>query len=161
MNRPYIRRWHFALEILGFVLILASLAYAIYLAVTVKEPVPVRIGFDGTVTDYGSAAFALFLPIIMLLTNVLLFCILHFSNPAKWNNVVKVTPANAPFIFQDESELFTEIEALFGVYSLFFTLTYLEDSRIGLFGTIVMIIVLFAFCGANIAKTIRHGKITG
>ena len=161
MNRPYIKLWHFVLEILGFVLILASLIYAIYLAVTVKEPVPVRIEFDGTVTDYGSASFVLFMPITMLLTNVLLFCVLHFSNPAKWNNLVKVTPANAPYIHMDESELFAEIEALFGVYTLFFTLTFLTNTQFDLWGTIVMVVVLFVLCGVNIAKTFKHGKITG
>lgn len=161
MNRSYIKLWHFILEMVGFVTCLASLIYAIVIAVTVKTPVPTNITFDGTVTEYGSATFVIFMPITMLVTNVLLFVILHFSNPAKWNTVVKVTPANSMLVFGDESELFAEIEAIFGVYSLFFTITFLADSRYGLWSSIIMVVALFALCGVNIAKTIKHGKIKG
>ena len=161
MNKPYIKLWHFILEIQGYVILLISIIYGIAFAVSTEGEVPTHFQMDGTVDGYGSPATLLILPVVMLFCNVMMSVILHFMNPKSWNMVVKPTEANALYLYTDVSELMVEMEFIFSVYSLVYMLTIDKSSVITGIATGVMLVLMFGAIGLNIAKSIRHGKITG
>ena len=78
------------LEILSWVLMLASLLIAIIGSVTLKGPIAIHFDGKGNPNGYGSPASMLLLPIIMMVTNGTVSLIGHFLDPSAWNMPFKV-----------------------------------------------------------------------
>ena len=81
-NRNYYTRFHMILEILSWVLMLASLLIAIIGSVTLKGPIAIHFDGKGNPNGYGSPASMLLLPIIMMVTNGTVSLIGHFLDPS-------------------------------------------------------------------------------
>lgn len=158
MNRTYIRLWHFVVEILSYVLLVASFIVCIRFIVTSTGDVPTHFTLSGEPDGYGPAAVYIIMPVAMFLCNLTLSLLMHFSNPGKWNLPVKPTPANENLIFSDVAELFVIMEFILSLYSLIYMVT-INNNRLSLVSTCGMLLAITVAIGVNITKTIRHGKM--
>ncbi|MGN0386468.1 MAG: DUF1648 domain-containing protein [Lachnospiraceae bacterium] len=121
MNKNILSRYHALIEILGFVLILASFAVAIA-AMASGEMIPSHYDFAGNVTDYSKPGFLIMMPIVMLISNGSMSLILHFMSFSSWSMPVKVKPGRERAVYGCVGYMIAIMELLFGIFSLAFTL---------------------------------------
>ena len=121
MNKNILTRYHVMIEILGFVLILASFAVAIA-AMASGEMIPSHYDFAGNVTDYSKPGFLIMMPIVMLISNGTMSLILHFVSFSSWNMPVKVKPGRERAVYGCVGYMLAIMELLFGIFTLAFTL---------------------------------------
>lgn len=120
MNKVYIKKVHFIIEILSFVMILGGIIFVIVYASTHPGEMPVHFDMDGNPDEYGSPWTFVFFPISMLVFNGILFVCLHFVNPKNWNVGVTVTATNAVYLYSDISLMLSLLELSSGIYTLGF-----------------------------------------
>lgn len=120
MNKVYIKKVHFIMEILSYVMILGGIIFVIVYASTHPGDMPVHFDIDGNPDEYGSPWTFVFFPISMLVFNGIFFVCLHFVNPKNWNVGVTVTATNAVFLYSDISLMLSLLELSSGIYTLGF-----------------------------------------
>lgn len=121
MNKNILTRYHVMIEILGFVLILASFAVAIA-AMASGKVIPSNYDFAGNVTDYSKPGFLIMMPIVMLISNGTMSLILHFVSFSSWSMPVKVKPGRERAVYGCVGYMIAIMELLFGIFTLAFTL---------------------------------------
>lgn len=122
MRKPYITKIHIILEILSYVLIIASFMIAIIGVNILPEEIPTHYDLSGNVDGYGSPAVLFGMPVTILLCNLITSLIAHFMNPAYWSMPVKVKEAKKIILYKDVVSLVVAMELEFAVFTLVFTI---------------------------------------
>lgn len=157
MNKPYIKKSHFIIELLGTVLILAAISVAIYGMVTITGEIPTHYDAAGNVDGYGSPAILLLLPITMLFTNALIGLILHFMPTSMWNMPTKIKEGREIVVFSDVSWMMTLLEFIVGAFTLVATI-FFTHSQIVFVAAMFLVVLTFVVIGIGIARMIKHNK---
>ena len=159
-NRNYYTRFHMILEILSWVLMLASLLIAIIGSVTLKGPIAIHFDGKGNPNGYGSPASMLLLPIIMMVTNGTVSLIGHFLDPSAWNMPFKVNYLRRNIVYRDMMSMLFMMELELAIFVLGFTLmTFFQKMHgAGLF-SILFAVVLFGTIIVWCVIAYRHNKI--
>ena len=181
-NRNYYTRFHMILEILSWVLMLASLMIAIIGSLTLEGPIATHYDGRGNPDGYGSPATMLLMPIIMIVTNGIVSLIGHFLDPSAWNMPFKVNylkrlighfldPSawNMPFkvnylkrniVYRDMMSMLFMMELELAVFAFVFTMMeFLQNMHgIGLFGILFTVVLLGTILFWSVVAY-RHNKI--
>ena len=159
-NRNYYTRFHMILEILSWVLMLASLLIAIIGSLTLEGPIPIHYDGRGNPDGYGSPATMLLMPIIMIVTNGIVSLIGHFLDPSAWNMPFKVNYLKRSIVYRDMMSMLFMMELELAVFAFVFTLmTFLQTMHgIGLFGILFTVVLLGTILFWSVVAY-RHNKI--
>ena len=157
MNRPYITKYIFIVEILAYVMNFVAFIIGIICVITADGEVPTHYDMYGNVTDYGSPAVLLLMPIIMFFTLAIMTICLHVVKAENWNmKNINITEQNALPLYIEVGKMNAELMFMIGFYSLVFTafwaLNYMK--HVGLM-TVLFCVCLF---GDIIYRSIRMNK---
>lgn len=160
MNKPYIRKKHVIMEIIGYMFLLVSLILVIVLSARSNGDIPMHISMDGTIERYGDGKALIMLPMTMFIVNVSTSFIIHLISADMWNFPVKIKPGKEILVYSDAVSMmmiFQLIDAVFSlvfVFSIFITKTggFLGMATAGLLIGITIDIVFY------IVKMIRDSK---
>ena len=126
MNKPYIRKHHVIMEIIGYILLLVSFILVIVLSASSNGDIPMHIGADGVVNRYGDGKELIFMPIVMFIVNITTSLIIHFLSPDMWNFPVKPRPDRKILLYADAVSMMMIMQLIDAVYTLIFVfLSYL------------------------------------
>ncbi len=162
MNRPYITKFAFILEIISYVVTVVALVLAIVGTVTVEGPVPTRFENDGSISTYGSPTAFLLLPLLFLAVNVMFSVSIHVVSPTRWRLPVKnFNQDNANAVYKDVCNMITCAQLLLAVFSIVFTHFFIRaDGIMTVKASYVLIVaMLIVFFGWSLAA--RHHNAKG
>lgn len=92
--RIYIKGYHKIIELISYVLVLASLVLAIVGMAVIKNDVPIHYNLAGEADGYGSFGALIIFPIVMLFTNAIVSLLMRFAG----TNMV-----NLPFRIREDA----------------------------------------------------------
>lgn len=151
MNRPYIIKPVFIIEILSFCILLINLIYVATSIMNISGEIPVHFGFDGQIDSYGSPVVLFMLPISMLVTNAIISAMLHLMSPSSWNLPFKVKQGREVIVLTCMAYMIVSMEMEFALYSLIVTIAWIKVVfSVMMIATVAM---LFA-CTASIVVSI-------
>ncbi len=144
MNKLFFTKIHIVLEILSYVLILASFAIAAAAAASGEE-FPVHYDFSGNAAGNGSAATLFLMPAIMLVTNLIMLASIHVCKPGGWNLPFDIRQGREIPVFRTMTLMIAIMELLFGIFTFAFTLAlYQKSGKVLLPLTFLIMAALFA-----------------
>ncbi|MGN0154131.1 MAG: DUF1648 domain-containing protein [Lachnospiraceae bacterium] len=159
MAKPYITKKHCAIEIISYVMLLASFIIAVVGMVVLPEEIATHFDGAGNVDGYGSPVVLIFLPIIMLLCNGVTSLILHLLPPDAWNTPCKIKPGQEIIVYRDMSSMLVWMEFEIAAFTVFDTImTYLQSGKMILVGAIVFMVALTVTIIYEIVMIVRHSK---
>jgi len=147
MKKPYINKIHIILELLGYIMMLLSLIYAIVMVNTMEGEIPTHYNVYGEVDGYGPPSTLLYLPIIMIATCLMVSAGLHCLSADKWNTGFKLNSGRENIVLADFGYMMASLVTQMGLFTL--VTTYFFDKN----GSIIMVaaFVLIAACFITIA----------
>ena len=157
-NRAYIMTHHRIIEAVGLVMTLAGLIVGIVFAATAKGEVPIHFGMNGEVDKWGSAWEGIFLPIVLLITNISMSLMIRFVPLDKWNMPCMITENNAPIIYRNALSMVVLMGFCFGIMSLLGTIfMYKARNLMGpsILGACALMMVITTF---YLIKSVVDGK---
>lgn len=157
MNKPYIKKTQFIIEIVSYLFLFAAIVYAIVMACTIEGEIPTHWDLSGEIDGYGSPASMLILPLIMFVSNVIISISLHFAPASSWNLPCKPKPGRELLILSDMVWMMVWMEFILGIYTLVATIGF-QSFQIMMGSTIVMVVLLFVVTIAGIYAGIKHNK---
>lgn len=144
---------HTVLEMLAWLLLLASYGIAIYGMRHLPESIATHYALDGAPDGYGSPGSLLILPIIITIASGIVSLVAHF---------VPVDMLNVPFEMQEKNQtqvhqtIISMLHALqieIGAYTLYMTImSYRQDGRYAILSLVIFLAVLGA---TTVGATVR------
>lgn len=156
--KPYITFKTLIVEIIGMLMMVASLIYAVIVAATTKGKIPISYDIHGEVTKYGSPAVLIIMPVSMLFVGLIMCLILHVLPSSAWNMPVKVKEEKALIVYSDVAFMLGLIILEFGAFTLFSTLTYSCGDTVVVIGTIVLCVACAVTIIGSIVKVIHDNR---
>ncbi len=162
LNRPYITKFDFSLEILSYIATAIALIIAVIGVVTTDGTVPTRFENDGSISTYGSPMSFLLLPLLFLAVNVLFSVSIHVVSPSRWRLPVKHFNAeNADAVYKDIAHMITCAQILLSAFSVVFTHYFIKADGLMTVNVSYVLIaaLLVVFFGWSLAA--RHHNAKG
>ncbi len=140
MNRQYIKLPHIIMIVLSYVFIVASIIMALVYVVNAGSEVPTHFDIYGEADAYGTPGAMLVLPVIFLITNIIMTCMLFFYSFEYWNHPMKkINPNAAKYVYNDDVWLMSV--TIFGFSLLSFVYVFLTIFNPSLFSAFLLPIV--------------------
>ena len=121
MNKSVLSTIHLMLELLSYVLLIASFAVAIPTMASGKE-IPVHFDMVGNITEYGGPGILIVVPLVMLIINSSVSVMLHCFPFSSWNMPFKVKPQNQRRVYGCVGYMIVIMAVLMSIFSLVFTI---------------------------------------
>lgn len=149
----YFRRYHYVIEILTAVLMLAALVTAIVGIVKFPDGIPCKFDDYGNPTDMTSPVLMLILWLIMLFTNMMSMLFVNLMPPEAANVPFRFSEKNAPQMYADTITLALLVGLIISLWLVLFILFTLLGSDTGQMAvTIGMVVVMTAELAGMIVK---------
>lgn len=117
MNKPYIKKSHVIMEIMGYVLLIVSLILTIVFSINSNGDIPMQIEFDGTVSRYGDGMALIMLPMVILIVNTSISIIVHLMSADMWNFPVKPRPEKKILLYSYAVSMMMILQLIDAVYT--------------------------------------------
>ena len=158
-KRSYITGSCKMIEILSYLLIVASVVVCAYIIKHTDGPIPTHYGFNGEVDGYGPATMLLTLPGSILFTNLIVSLCLHLIKPEHWNMPFKINPGREVIVFHDMALMMVVLELLLSLWTLLTTIDWGMGKGdhillLSIILTVSVFVVIFGF----IIIAARHNK---
>lgn len=155
MNRAYITKKAFGIEIASYFLILLSFLAAIVLILTADGSIPYHYDFSGQPDEYGSPWILLLLPGIMAVTNIVLTLSIHVLPENMWNFPIEITDRIRFDAYKNTAYMIVLLQFQMALYTIYFTLVLAKGDNYIIAGTVVLLVAVFGTIGVYIARIIK------
>lgn len=136
---------HTVLEMLAWLLLLASYGIAIYGMRHLPESIATHYALDGTPDGYGSPGSLLILPIIITIALGIVSLVAHFVPVDMLNVPFEMQEKNQTQVYQTIISMLHALQIEIGAYTLYMTImSYRQDGRYAILSLVIFLAVLGA-----------------
>lgn len=144
---------HTVLEMLAWLLLLASYGIAIYGMRHLPESIATHYALDGTPDGYGSPGSLLILPIIITIALGVVSLVAHFVPVDMLNVPFEMQEKNQTQVYQTIISMLHALQIEIGAYTLYMTImSYRQDGRYAILSLVIFLAVLGA---TTVGATVR------
>lgn len=144
---------HTALEMLAWLLLLASYGIAMYGMRHLPESIATHYALDGTPDGYGSPGSLLILPIIITIAFGIVSLVAHFVPVDMLNVPFEMQEKNQTRVYQTIISMLHALQIEIGAYTLYMTImSYRQDGRYAILSLVIFLAVLGA---TTVGATVR------
>ena len=144
---------HTVLEMLAWLLLLASYGIAIYGMRHLPESIATHYALDGTPDGYGSPGSLLILPIIITIALGPVSLVAHFVPVDMLNVPFEMQEKNQTQVYQTIISMLHALQIEIGAYTLYMTImSYRQDGRYAILSLVIFLAVLGA---TTVGATVR------
>ena len=144
---------HTVLEMLAWLLLLASYGIAIYGMRHLPESIATHYALDGTPDGYGSPGSLLILPIIITIALGTVSLVAHFVPVDMLNVPFEMQEKNQTQVYQIIISMLHALQIEIGAYTLYMTImSYRQDGRYAILSLVIFLAVLGA---TTVGATVR------
>lgn len=144
---------HTVLEMLAWLLLLASYGIAIYGMRHLPESIATHYALDGTPDGYGSPGSLLILPIIITIALGTVSLVAHFVPVDMLNVPFEMQEKNQTQVYQTILSMLHALQIEIGAYTLYMTImSYRQDGRYAILSLVIFLAVLGA---TTVGATVR------
>lgn len=144
---------HTVLEMLAWLLLLASYGIAIYGMRHLPESIATHYALDGTPDGYGSPGSLLILPIIITIALGVVSLVAHFVPVDMLNIPFEMQEKNQTQVYQTILSMLHALQIEIGAYTLYMTImSYRQDGRYAILSLVIFLAVLGA---TTVGATVR------
>ena len=144
---------HTVLEMLAWLLLLASYGIAIYGMRHLPESIATHYALDGTPDGYGSPCSLLILPIIITISLGTVSLVAHFVPVDMLNVPFEMQEKNQTQVYQTIISMLHALQIEIGAYTLYMTImSYRQDGRYAILSLVIFLAVLGA---TTVGATVR------
>lgn len=144
---------HTVLEMLAWLLLLASYGIAIYGMRHLPESIATHYALDGTPDGYGSPGSLLILPIIITIALGFVSLVAHFVPVDMLNVPFEMQEKNQTQVYQTILSMLHALQIEIGAYTLYMTImSYRQDGRYAILSLVIFLAVLGA---TTVGATVR------
>jgi len=144
---------HTVLEMLAWLLLLASYGIAIYGMRHLPESIATHYALDGAPDGYGSPGSLLILPIIITIALGTVSLVAHFVPVDMLNVPFEMQEKNQTQVYQTIISMLHALQIEIGVYTLYMTImSYRQDGRYAILSLVIFLAVLGA---TTVGATVR------
>lgn len=144
---------HTVLEMLAWLLLLASYGIAIYGMRHLPEIIATHYALDGTPDGYGSPGSLLILPIIITIALGVVSLVAHFVPVDMLNVPFEMQEKNQTQVYQTIISMLHALQIEIGAYTLYMTImSYRQDGRYAILSLVIFLAVLGA---TTVGATVR------
>lgn len=158
-KKLYITKAHVIVEIVSYVLMLASFIFAIYAMITLPDEIPTHYDIHGNIDGYGSPGSIIMLPVIMLFANLTISLLAHFLSPQFFNMPFKIKPGRELLAYKDMMWMLFGMELMFSLFTLASVWSqFISNGKVIMIASVIMTVGIFAQVGITIYMMYRHNK---
>lgn len=144
---------HTVLEMLAWLLLLASYGIAIYGMRHLPESIATHYALDGAPDGYGSPGSLLILPIIITIALGIVSLVAHFVPVDMLNVPFEMQEKNQTQVYQTIISMLHALQIEIGAYTLYMTImNYRQDGRHAILSLVIFLAVLGA---TTVGATVR------
>ena len=144
---------HTVLEMLAWLLLLASYGVAIYGMRHLPESIATHYALDGAPDGYGSPGSLLILPIIITIALGTVSLVAHFVPVDMLNVPFEMQEKNQTQVYQTIISMLHALQIEIGAYTLYMTImSYRQDGRYAILSLVIFLAVLGA---TTVGATVR------
>lgn len=144
---------HTVLEMLAWLLLLASYGIAIYGMRHLPESIATHYALDGAPDGYGSPGSLLILPIIITIALGVVSLVAHFVPVDMLNVPFEMQEKNQTRVYQTIISMLHALQIEIGAYTLYMTImSYRQDGRYAILSLVIFLAVLGA---TTVGATVR------
>lgn len=144
---------HTVLEMLAWLLLLASYGIAIYGMRHLPESIATHYALNGTPDGYGSPGSLLILPIIITIALGIVSLVAHFVPVDMLNVPFEMQEKNQTQVYQTIISMLHALQIEIGAYTLYMTImSYRQDGRYAILSLVIFLAVLGA---TTVGATVR------
>ena len=144
---------HTVLEMLAWLLLLASYGIAIYGMRHLPESIATHYALDGAPDGYGSPGSLLILPIIITIALGTVSLVAHFVPVDMLNVPFEMQEKNQTLVYQTIISMLHALQIEIGAYTLYMTImSYRQDGRYAILSLVIFLAVLGA---TTVGATVR------
>lgn len=144
---------HTVLEMLAWLLLLASYGIAIYGMRYLPESIATHYALDGAPDGYGSPGSLLILPIIITIALGVVSLVAHFVPVDMLNVPFEMQEKNQTQVYQTIISMLHALQIEIGAYTLYMTImSYRQDGRYAILSLVIFLAVLGA---TTVGATVR------
>lgn len=144
---------HTVLEMLAWLLLLASYGIAIYGMRHLPESIATHYALDGAPDGYGSPGSLLILPIIITIALGTVSLVAHFVPVDMLNVPFEMQEKNQTQVYQTIISMLHALQIESGAYTLYMTImSYRQDGRYAILSLVIFLAVLGA---TTVGATVR------
>lgn len=144
---------HTVLEMLAWLLLLASYGIAIYGMRHLPESIATHYALDGAPDGYGSPGSLLILPIIITIALGTVSLVAHFVPVDMLNVPFEMQEKNQTQVYQTIISMLHALQIEIGAYTLYMTImSYRQDGRYAISSLVIFLAVLGA---TTVGATVR------
>lgn len=144
---------HTVLEMLAWLLLLASYGIAIYGMRHLPESIATHYALDGVPDGYGSPGSLLILPIIITIALGTVSLVAHFVPVDMLNVPFEMQEKNQTQVYQTIISMLHALQIEIGAYTLYMTImSYRQDGRYAILSLVIFLAVLGA---TTVGATVR------
>lgn len=144
---------HTVLEMLAWLLLLASYGIAIYGMRHLPESIATHYALDGAPDGYGSPGSLLILPIIITIALGVVSLVAHFVPVDMLNVPFEMQEKNQTQVYQTIISMLHALQIEIGAYTLYMTImSYRQDGRYAILSLVIFLAVLGA---TTVGATVR------
>lgn len=144
---------HTVLEMLAWLLLLASYGVAIYGMRHLPESIATHYALDGAPDGYGSPGSLLILPIIITIALGTVSLVAHFVPVDMLNVPFEMQEKNQTRVYQTIISMLHALQIEIGAYTLYMTImSYRQDGRYAILSLVIFLAVLGA---TTVGATVR------
>lgn len=144
---------HTVLEMLAWLLLLASYGIAIYGMRHLPESIATHYALDGAPDGYGSPGSLLILPIIITIALGIVSLVAHFVPVDMLNVPFEMQEKNQTQVYQTILSMLHALQIEIGAYTLYMTImSYRQDGRYAILSLVIFLAVLGA---TTVGATVR------
>lgn len=144
---------HTVLEMLAWLLLLASYGIAIYGMRHLPESIATHYALDGAPDGYGSPGSLLILPIIITIALGTVSLVAHFVPVDMLNVPFEMQEKNQTQVYQTIISMLHALQIEIGAYTLYMTImSYRQDGRYAILSLVIFLAVLGA---TTVGATVR------
>lgn len=144
---------HTVLEMLAWLLLLASYGIAIYGMRHLPESIATHYALDGAPDGYGSPSSLLILPIIITIALGTVSLVAHFVPVDMLNVPFEMQEKNQTQVYQTIISMLHALQIEIGAYTLYMTImSYRQDGRYAILSLVIFLAVLGA---TTVGATVR------
>lgn len=144
---------HTVLEMLAWLLLLASYGIAIYGMRHLPESIATHYALDGTPDGYGSPGSLLIFPIIVTIASGIVSLVAHFVPVDMLNVPFEMQEKNQTQVYQTIISMLHALQIEIGAYTLYMTImSYRQDGRYAILSLVIFLAVLGA---TTVGATVR------
>lgn len=146
-------RRHTVLEVVAWLLLLASYGIAIYGMRHLPDTIATHFAVDGTPDGYGSPGSLLILPVIITIASGIVSLVAHFVPVDMLNIPFEMNKKNEEQVYQTVITMLHVLQIEIGAYTLYMTImSYRQDGR---YAIASLVIFLAALAVTTIGATVR------